>query len=181
MKTITIDGQPYDVAPEVAAELDKRATTIDALNSKFEDIKETATELKDAKATIDRQLADKDAKIADLEKQIKTPEEIEALVNERVDVIADAKAIAPDLETTGKTVADIRREATAVAMGDAAKIEGKSDDYVSAMFDHYVGTAKGGKADGIVAAIKSGTKAPTQDARAEARNKYLQSLTRRAG
>lgn len=86
----------------------------------------------------------KDGEIAALKKQLEdaklTPQKLDEAVATRGKVIADAKRIAGDkLVTDGKTEAEIRREAVAHHLGDAAK--GLSDEAVNGAFLSYASKA----------------------------------------
>lgn len=98
---------------------------VDALNTRL-----TAQDTQIGKLTADvatatQALATKDGEVIALTKKVEdaaiTPEKLQALVDARTAVVALAHSIAPALVVDGKTDADIRREAVAVKLGDAAK------------------------------------------------------------
>ncbi len=128
MSTITIDGLPVNLGDEAAvrAVIAKKDAAIAAAE----------TALADAKAEHDRAIAAKDAQIDDLKAKAIDQAQIDALADAKAAVVADAKKLAGDKlgDTAGKSVADVRRMALSVKLGDAA-IEGKSDDYIAARFD----------------------------------------------
>lgn len=76
-------------------------------------------------ATANTSIQAKDGEIAALTAKLKdaevTPAKLQALADARADVIAKAKALAPNLATDGKTDAEIRKEAVIAKLGDAAK------------------------------------------------------------
>lgn len=102
--------------------------------------------LKDARATVetnqiandealqakDKELAAKDAKIAELEKSKVTDADLDKMVADRADLITKAKSI-KDGEYKGSP-AEIKKAAVVAALGDKA-VEGKSEAYIDARFD----------------------------------------------
>lgn len=94
----------------------------------------------------DKQLAARDARIAELESQILTDAQIEERVERRSILVAAAKLIAKDADFKGLTETAIRRKAIAVVKGEAF-IADKSDAYIEAAFDLILDAAR--KADPI--------------------------------
>ena len=82
-----------------------------------------------------------------------TGDALDALVEKRSALIGDAKAIAPDLDTTGKTEHEIRKAAVAAKLGDKA-VEGRSDSYIEARFETLAEDARG--SDPTADALKAG-------------------------
>ena len=78
-------------------------------------------------------MAKKDAEIADLKAKTLDAAAIDALVKDRADLVARAKAIQPDAVTDGKSNADIKRAVVVAKRGDAVK--DKADAYIDAAFD----------------------------------------------
>lgn len=92
-------------------------------------------QLADARAALtvaDKTEAEKDAEIDKLKKQVKTGDQLDALVRDRADLLARVKTLAPKVATDGKSDGDIRR---AVLVDRGIAVDGKSDDYVAARFD----------------------------------------------
>lgn len=132
LKTIIVDGLPVETTDAGEAAVNKLRGMLDTAGKALTDANAahaTAIAAKDA------ELGTKDATIADLQKQVVTGPALDALVADRAAVTAKAKAIAPTLDTAGKTNADIKRAAVASKIGDE-KVKDKSDDYVGALFDH---------------------------------------------
>lgn len=155
------------------------AQVINTLRNRLADAEAAATE-KDAAhasaiATKDAELGAKDAEIAKLKGAALTPEMMDAAVAARSEVLAKAKTFG-DVETAGKTDAEIRRAAVALKLGDAA-VADKSDDYVSALFDHMAADADPVKdALSKPAAGKTVRNVNTGDERTDAYSDYIASL-----
>lgn len=84
-------------------------------------------------AAKDAELAAKDAEIDDLKAKVLDGAALDAAVAARGDLIATAKAIAPDIKTDGIADADIRKAVVLAKRGDAVK--DKSQAYFDAAFD----------------------------------------------
>lgn len=95
------------------------------------------TDMEDAhKAEIDAkdaELAKKDAEIDDLKGKVLDGAALDAAVAARGDLIAKARAIAPDVKTDGLSDAAIRKAVVVAKLGDAVK--DKADAYIDARFD----------------------------------------------
>jgi len=130
-RTIVVDGLPIECT-EVSA------TVIEKLQKQLTD---SAVAADTAQATADAELAARDARITELEAAVVSDAQLDERVTARATLIADANTVAGDkLETSGMDSAAIRKAAVAAKLGDA-KVEGKSDTYVEAMFDHMLATA----------------------------------------
>lgn len=156
MKTLTIDGHPVelsDAAMIAVSNLQKQLGTAiaDAL-AKDTALKTAETNHVAAIQAKDAEIADakkagetKDGEIAALKKQLEdaklTPQKLDEAVKARVAVIGDAEKIVGKGKITfdGKTEAEIRREAVAVHLGDAAK--GLSDEAINGAFLSYASKA----------------------------------------
>lgn len=150
LKTVTVDGIPIEVT-------DQGATVITTLLGRISDAK-TANDtlVRDHAAAIaakDGELAKKDAEIDALKGKIVDGAALDALVQARGDLIAKAKAIAPDVVTDGKTDADIRRAVVVAKRGEGA-IKDKSAAYVDAAFDILIDEFK--PVDGLTRSISAG-------------------------
>ena len=86
-----------------------------------------------AMAAKDAELAAKDAEIDALKGKVLEGAALDAAVAARGDLIAKARAIAPDVKTDGLSDAAIRKAVVTAVLGDAVK--GKADAYIDARFD----------------------------------------------
>lgn len=157
--------------------------TLDAYKAK---VLQDAT---DAKAASDKVVADmqaidakKDAEIADLKTKVLTDAQIDERVQVRAALIADAKAIAPGVDTTSLSDADIRKAVVSDKLG-AAAVADKAPAYIDARFDILNEDAKAkGETDPFrKASIQHDRKAlndgeTAQDVRDAAYNGYLGQL-----
>lgn len=84
-------------------------------------------------AARDAEIAKKDAEIDALKAKVLDGAALDAAVAARGDLIATAKAIAPDVKTDGVADADIRKAVVIAKRGDAVK--DKSQAYFDAAFD----------------------------------------------
>lgn len=99
-----------------------------------------AKALADAKAEHDKALAAKDAEIAakdaeitDLKGRVLTDADLDARVQARAELVAKAKALVKDVDTAGKSDADIRKAVVIAKRGEA--MADKSAAYIDAAFD----------------------------------------------
>lgn len=160
-KTVTVDGKQIEVTADVAAVIEGLQSQVVDLKAENGKVVDTAKQLADVvekhTAVKTSEISDLQAKVADLEKQVPTADALQQLADERASLIADAKLVAADLDCKSKDAATIKKEAITAHYGDAAKIDGKSDEYVSAVFDMLVQSAKDGSTtDPIRDTIKSG-------------------------
>lgn len=148
-KTVTVDGKQLEVTADVAAVIEGLQAKIADGSTSYGKLKDAAGQLaeiveKHTKTKAD-EIAAKDAEIADLKAKVPTADQIAAIAADLANVIADAKSLAPDLDTKGKTADAIRTEAVRAVMGDkASTMDGKSADYIAATFDRLVESAKDG-------------------------------------
>lgn len=84
-------------------------------------------------AAKDAELAAKDAEIDALKAKVLDASAMDAAVAARGDLIAKARAIAPDVKTDGLSDAEIRKAVVTAKLGDAVK--DKADAYIDARFD----------------------------------------------
>lgn len=87
----------------------------------------------EAIAAKDAELAAKDAEIDALKAKVLDGPALDAAVAARGDLIAKARAIAPDVKTDGLSDAEIRKAVVIAKLGDAVK--DKADAYIDARFD----------------------------------------------
>lgn len=131
---ILINGIPFEVADEsLAAAIqgmqDTHTTVIadaDTVKTQLKSVEEKhADEIQTLQALLDTALSN-----------VITPEKLDAIADERVQIITDAKKLVPELEVTGKTCMAIKRETIATLFGDSITEDKlKNDVYVNARFD----------------------------------------------
>ena len=153
LRTITVDGLPIEVSDQAAAVIAKIENQLSdarkALESKTGEV--AALAAAHAKA-----IETKDGEIAALKAQIPDAAALDALAAARADLIGQARALLGDAyDAKGKTEADIRREAVAKVLGDAAKA--MSDEAIKGAF----GVVAASKADTVRDAIRGGVSAPS--------------------
>jgi hypothetical protein len=117
MKTFTVDGISVEMSD----------TAIQVVQKVLGQFADTKTALNDANTKVGELTAavsTKDGEIAVLKKQVEdaalTPAKLDAAVQARAAVVADAQAIDKDVVTDGKTAAEIKRAAVVAKLGDAA-------------------------------------------------------------
>lgn len=125
-KMITFDGLPVEVTDAAEAVINKLKGMLDTSARALE---KAAEDNKTALAAKDAELATKDAEIAALNGKVVEGAALDALVSERAEIVAKAKALDANAVTDGKSNIEIKRS----VLGDAVK--DKSDDYVNAAFD----------------------------------------------
>lgn len=142
-KVILVDGLNVTVTDDAERAILKLQ---DALKASAASIETLTAQHATAIAAKDSELGTKDAEIADLKGKVLTDEALDAKVAERATLLADVAKVADGIDTKGKTVPEIRRAAVLKALGDggAARLDGKSDDYVSALFDGLLARASDG-------------------------------------
>ncbi|HEV7258945.1 MAG TPA: DUF2213 domain-containing protein [Bosea sp. (in: a-proteobacteria)] len=154
LKTVTVDGIPVEVT-------DQGATVINTLLGRIADAGKAKDTLvadhEKALATKDADLAKKDAEIDALKAKVLDDAALDARVQARGDLVAKAKAIAPEVATDGKSDADIRRAVVTAKLGDAA-VKDKPTAYIDARFDILAEDVK--PSDPVRGVIKDGP-APT--------------------
>lgn len=138
LKTVTVDGLSIEVTDQGAQVIAKLQQQIaDAVSAKAKTDAEHAAAI----AAKDTELGKKDAEIESLKARQFDEAKLDQLVAGRADVVARARAIAPQLKTDGVANAEIKRQAVAAKLGDE-KVKDKSDDYVAGLFDHLTADAK---------------------------------------
>lgn len=170
LKTVTVDGIPIEVT-------DQGATVITTLLGRISDAKAAGDKLvSDHAAAIaakDADLAKRDAEIDALKGKIVDGAALDALVQARGDLIAKAKAIAPDVATDGKSDADIRKAVVVARLGDEA-VKDKAAAYIDARFDILAEDAKPG--DPVRSVVRDGLKQVDQQPVATAHAAMVTSL-----
>lgn len=114
------------------------AVAIGQINAKLADAETRVGALSAEAATLRQTVEARDGEIAALQQQVAdaavTPERLQQMVQERAQLIADAKAVAGDkLVVDGKTDAEIRKAAVALRIGDA-KADALSDEGIKGAF-----------------------------------------------
>lgn len=170
MKTFTVDGISVEMSDTAIQVVQKVLGQFDAAKTALSDAEKKIGELNTAVST-------KDGEIAVLKKQIEdakmTPAQIDAAVQARQAVIADAKAITgAEVTADGKGDADIRRAAVEAKLGDAAK--GMDDAAIAGAFKAL--RASVGDADPVRSTIKDGPKPADQQSVATAHAAMVTSL-----
>lgn len=151
LKTILIDGEAVEVTPAAEAAVAKLKALLEAAAEQM--------------SKLEAELGGKDAQIAELKGKAVGEDALDALAADRAAVLARAVAVAPGLRTAGLTNAQVRRAAVAARLGDSA-VAGRSDDYLSGLFDHLA--AEGAGDDALRAAIRDTQPALDLRSRAEA-------------
>lgn len=127
LRKIMVDGLSVETT-------DAGAQAIEKLTKKIADDAVVASKaLTDGKAAHDKDSATKDAEIADLRAKVLTDAALDAKVAARAELVGKAKALVADVDTAGKSDADIRK-AVVVAKRGAAMAD-KSAAYIDAAFD----------------------------------------------
>ena len=170
--TVMIDGVAVKVADGVDA-LTKALADHEAVKAKLADAEA-------AQATADANWKDKvkqmEDEIARLKKENMGAEEMDAAVESRAALLADAAKVAPAFDTKGKSADEIRKGVVAAIAGDKA-VADKSADYIAARFDALADGVNGASLDDPFAApIKKGT-----DAASDADTAYEKMLADMAG
>ncbi len=101
-------------------------------------------------------LAKAEAERDDALAKVLSDADLDKRVADRADLIAKAKAVAPDVKTAGLGDAAIRRAVVEAKFGDA--VAGKADAYIDARFDMLV---EAGGADPLRQSLKDGAKPQT--------------------
>lgn len=126
LKTITVDGLPVETTDAGIAAIEKMRGLLTVSDAAL--ASEKAAHEK-TKAEKDAEAAKKDVEIEDLKKKVVDGAALDALVADRAAVVTKAKALAPNVVTDGKSIADIKR----AVLGDSVK--DKSEAYVDAAWD----------------------------------------------
>lgn len=180
MKVLVIDGLNVTVADDQSASIIQRV--LDGFVKKLADADAELEAKKKKDAELDKELGDakatvsaKDGEIAVLKKQIAdaevTPAKLDVMVKDRMSVIdAAAKLLPKDFAFDGKTLADIRKAAVEVKLGDAAK--SMDDAAIGGAFAALCSTDKGDGGSRPIAdafaARRGGTSNDVRDAAYEA-------------
>lgn len=202
-RKVTVDGIPLEVSDTAAAAIDKlvkeRGEALAAKTAAEERLKIKVGDKTLSPEEAVKQIGELQTQVAALQKDVVTPEKRDAMVADWAALLTDAKRLAPDVQTKGKTCLDIRRQviaavtakdATAKAVADAV-LAGKTIDAadeavvrstfnaLAASFKPQTNDAASVAADAAVAAALIGTfagGAPVQAA--DVRSLWLQNLNK---
>lgn len=138
---ITVDGIPLEVSDSAAGAINnlqtRLATANDALKEALAKVGGSVTFKigdKDVTYTGDqlvKVLDAKDAEISQLKKDVFTPEQRDAMVADWGKMIGDAKRLAPDVTTDGKTCAAVRKEVVGVLVAKDEKAKATANAVLS--------------------------------------------------
>lgn len=130
LRKVMVDGLPVETT-------DAGETAILKLTKDRDDARKALTDAEtkhaDAIKAKDAELAKKDAEIDGLKAKVLDGAALDAAVQARGDLLAKAKAIAPDVKTDGLGDAAIRKAVVVAKLGDAMR--DKADAYIDARFD----------------------------------------------
>jgi len=144
--TVMIDGVAVKVA-EGADALSKALADHEAVKANLADAEAAKTA---ADADWQQKVKDLEAQIAQIKKENMTADQMDAAIEARAALLADAAKIAPSFDAKGKNDAEIRKGVVAAVAGDDA-VTDKSADYITARFDALVDA---GPSDPFAAPIK---------------------------
>lgn len=133
LRKVVIDGLTIETTDQGAQAIEKLQKQLNDAQSALE---AANTAHASAIADKDKDLGAKDAEIAKLTSAQLDTAALDALVKDRAAVIDSAKSIAKDIQVDGLDNAAIRRAAVSAKLGSET-IDGKSDDYVTGLFDHF--------------------------------------------
>lgn len=182
MPVIIIDGLEYETDnKQLAQAIKNQQKAWDAEKEKMdqeeeEKEKEKEEEMKDALAQRDKALAERDAALADK----LSDADISKMVHERAEVIATARTILGDKMPECDCAREIK---TAVVnhVFDGADLKGKSDDYVTAMYDMAIARTKK-KDDNLIRLRRDfDSGEPATITRDAARGKYIEKTLKLKG
>ena len=117
MKTFTVDGVPVEMSDTAIIMVQKVLDRLSVADTALTDANTKIGELTASVSTKDGEIVVLKQQVADA---AMTPAKLDAAVQARGVVIADAKAIHKDVVTDGKTDAEIKRAAVVAKLGDAA-------------------------------------------------------------
>lgn len=135
---ILINGIPFEVQDEALAAAITAVTKQNAdLTADADSLKtQHADAVSQLQATHDTAMASVQAQLDEANNNAITPEKLDALLESRMEVIADAKVLVPEIEIKGKTCMQLKREVLTQKFGDSiAPANLENDVYVNARFD----------------------------------------------
>lgn len=171
-RTITVDGLPVELADKDAQIVQRTIDKLTADNAALADkLSAAEKKAKEDEEEAEKKLAKKDAELDDLRGKVLDGAALDAAVQARGDLIAKAKAIAPEVKTDGLSDAAIRKAVVVAKLGDAVK--DKTEAYIDARFDILSEDAAG--TENLRSAI-SGIK-PTADSAKAMNDAYSKSVS----
>ena len=153
MPVILLDGVEYECPAQTQQAFDKALQAKDSEISALKDAKDNLSkELEDEKESSKKEKDEMQAKLDQAEENKVKDSDIDAMVEERSKVIADAKSILEDkdFEYKGKSNDEVRTHVVKDACPEL-DVESKSQDYINARFDALLDGA--GKAEPKKSAI----------------------------
>lgn len=127
LKTVVLGDAAIQVAADAVATIDRwKADQAKALA-------DASASHDKALAAKDAEIAARDAEIADLKGKVLTDVALDKRVQDRAALVGKAKALVKDIDTAGKSDADIRKAVVVARRGPA--MADKSDAYIDAAFD----------------------------------------------
>ena len=180
MAFVTINGVSYEASEQVAQAVGVLQATADKAEKALKELETVDGRIESAKeevrtemqATIDT----KEGEIDALKAKIPTADQLDAMVNERQEVLDKAKKLAPKANFDGKSLVEVRSEVVLACCKDLENLDGKSEDYIFARFDSLEVPAGDGKGS-LNRALGQATQdlgEPTSDQVEEARKKKMQ-------
>lgn len=169
LRTVVVDGLSVQTTDQGAQAISKLQKDLESSAAKFADAE--ASHVK-AIAAKDAEIAKKDAEIDGLKAKVLDGAALDAAVAARGDLLAKAKAIAPDVKTDGLSDAAIRKAVVVAKLGDAMK--DKAEAYIDARFDILAEDAAG---DEQVRSAITNLKTNVGDEATKAGKAYADSVT----
>lgn len=135
---ITISGVPFEVKDESLAAAVQNVLTQNAeLNSKLSAAQATNDAAIDAvKETHSAEVQKLQAQLDQAQANEMTPEKLDVIIADRMEIVTKAQKIFTDYDATGKTCMQVKRDTLKAKFGDAISDEKMENDiYVDARFD----------------------------------------------
>lgn len=151
MPTYKIDGKEYEVDSAVKSFMEAQQAKLDTADLKIKEVDALQGRL-DAQ---DAQLKVKDKEIVNLKEKSLSEDELDAKVQERVELISTIKPLLGDsFDFKGKSTRELK-EAVIQSVNPEFKGDSKSEDYINAFFDATAATvqAKGFSSTGAQSAF----------------------------
>lgn len=175
LRKVLVDGLQVETTDAGATAIEKLMKDLASSAAKLTDAETAHAAVVKAK---DAELAKKDAEIDALKGKVLDGAALDAAVQARGDLIAKAKAIAPEVKTDGLSDAAIRKAVVVAKLGDAVK--DKPEAYIDVRFDILAEDAAGNEQ--LRGALTNLKPINSNDAAAQyedSRQKYLDRLNRK--
>ena len=146
---IILDGISYECPAQTAQAFDKvikaQEKVISILKDEAEELKkeieDTEEEMKDGAEKAEKEKDELQAKLDEAESSKVKDSDLDALVEERANLVSSAKSVLKDFNPSGLSNADIKKSVVKDVCGvDVSK---KSADYINARFDALIESASG--------------------------------------